>query len=60
MVKGHLFQDECWAGHPGVGVHFNLLWLRRLAKEKEKALKEKKGILAHLFLKIKEIRRKVR
>jgi len=42
----------------------SLLWQRRLekakTKEKAKALKGKKGILAHLFMKIKEIRRKVR
>ena len=35
MVKGHIFQAECWVGHPSVGVHFGLLWLSRLAKAKE-------------------------
>jgi len=30
MGKGHVFQVEFWAAHPGVGVHFSLLWIRRL------------------------------
>lgn len=43
-----------------MGVHFGLLWLRRLAKAKVKALKGKKAFLPYLFMKIKEIRRKLR
>jgi len=53
---GHLFQAECWARHPR-GCSFGCLWLRKLAREKAKALK---GILAQLFMKIMEIRRKMR
>jgi len=52
---GHLFQVEFWEIHP-TGCSFGCLWLRKLAK----ALKGKKAILAHLFMKIKEIRRKRR
>jgi len=36
------------------------LWLRKLAKAKAKALKGRKAFWEHLFIKIKEIRRKVR
>jgi len=32
-----------------VGVHFSLLWLRKLAKALEKSLKRKKGIISILF-----------
>jgi len=35
-------------------------WLRKLARAKANALKGKKTFLAHLFMKIKEIMRKVR
>ena len=56
---GHIFQDEWWAWHPS-GCLFGWLWLKKLAKEMAKALKRQKGILAHLFMKIMEIRRKSR
>ena len=52
---GHIFQAECWVGHPS-GCSFGCLWLRKLAK----TLKRKKCILAHLFMTITEIRRKGR
>ena len=39
----HLFQAEYWAKHPS-GCSFGLLWLRKLEKEKEKALERKDGI----------------
>jgi len=35
------------------------LWLRKLEKAKAKALKGKKAFLAHLFMKIREIMRKL-
>ena len=54
---GHLFQAECWAKHPN-GCSFGLLWLRKLAKEMAKDLERKMDFLAHLFMKIIEIRRK--
>ena len=56
---GHLFQVECWAKHPS-GCSFGLLWLRKLTMAKEKALERQIGILAHLFMKIMEIKRKGR
>jgi len=56
-MMGHVFQAECWARHPR-GCSFGCLWLRKLAKAMVKALKRQKGILAHLFMKIMEIRRK--
>jgi len=55
-MTGHVFQAECWARHPR-GCSFDCLWLRKLAKVMAKELK---GILAHLFTKIMEIRRKGR
>jgi len=51
---GHLFQDECWARHSR-RCSFGCLWLRKFSKAMAKALK---GILAHLSMKIMEIRRK--
>ena len=59
MVDGHIFETECWERHPR-GCSFGCLWLRKLAKAMAKALKRQKGILAHLFMKIMEIRRKGR
>jgi len=56
---GHLFQAQCWARHPR-RCSFGCLWLRKLAKAMAKALKGKKAFLAHLFMKIMEIRRKRR
>jgi len=56
---GHLFQVEWWVGHPS-GCSFCFLCLRKLVKAMAKALKRQKGILAHLFMKIMEIRRKRR
>ena len=58
-MMGHVFQVECWARHPR-GCSFGCLWLRKLAKAMAKALKRQKVILAHLFMKIMEIRRKGR
>jgi len=58
-VMGHVFQAKWWIGHPS-GCSFGCLWIRKLAKEMVKALKRQKGILAHLFMKIMEIRRKGR
>ena len=58
-MMGHVFQDEWWAGHPSACL-FGCLWLRKLEKAMAKALKRQKGILAHLFMKIMEIRRKRR
>ena len=55
----HVFQDGWWARHPR-GCPFDFLWLRKLAKEMAKALKRKKVILTHLFMRIMEIRRKSR
>ena len=60
MVKGNIFQAEFWSRHPSVGVHFGLLWLRKMEKEKAKELKRKKSFLAHLFMKMKENMRKGR
>ena len=40
---GHLFQANCWEKHPS-GCSFGLLWLRKLEKEKEKALERKNDI----------------
>ena len=54
---GHIFQVEWWKKHPS-GCSLWLLWLRKLAKAMEKDLERKNGILAHLFMKIMEIRRK--
>jgi len=45
---GHLFQVECWAKHPS-GCSFGLLWLRKLAKAMEKALKTQRGISYHFI-----------
>jgi len=58
-MMGHIFQTKWWARHPR-GCSFGCLWLRKLAKAKAKALKRQRGILAHLFMKIMEIRRKGR
>jgi len=58
-MMGHVFQAEYWARHPSV-CSFGCLWLRKLAKEMAKELKRKKCILAHLFMKIMEIRKKGR
>ena len=58
-MMGHVFQAEWWERHPR-GCSFGCLWLRKLAKAMTKALKRQKGILAHLFMKIMEIRRKGR
>ena len=52
---GYLFQAEYWAKHPN-GCSFGLLWLRKLAK----VLKRQRGINRHLFMKIKENKRKGR
>ena len=44
MVKGHLFQDECWAKYPS-GIH--LFWFMakgKLTQEMVKALERKKSI----------------
>jgi len=43
-----------------IGITCDWLWLRKLAKEMAKALERQNGILAHLFMKIMEIRRKGR
>ena len=43
-----------------VGITGCVFWLRKLAKARAKALKGKNTFLAHLFMKIKEIRRNVR
>ena len=56
-MMGHVFQAEWWARHLS-GCSFGCLWLRKLAKTIAKALKRQKFILAHLFRKIMEIRRK--
>ena len=58
-MMGHVFQAEWWERNPKE-CSFGCLWLRKLAKGMAKALKRKKGILAHLFMKIMEIRRKGR
>jgi len=55
----HVFQVEWWEKHPS-GCSFQLLWLRKLAKAMAKALERKNDILACLFMKIMEIRRKGR
>jgi len=52
---GYLFQVECCARHPSVGVHWFIM-----TKEMAKALERKIAFLAHLFMKIMEIRRKGR
>jgi len=41
-----------------MGITCDCLWLRKLARAVAKALERKNGILAHLFTKIMEIRRK--
>ena len=56
-VDGHFFQVECWAKHPK-GCSFGLLWPSKLEKAMNMELKRKKVFLAHLFMKIMEIRRK--
>jgi len=58
-MMGHIFQAEWWARHPSVW-SFGCLWLRKLEKAMAKALKRQNGILAQLFMKITEIRRKGR
>ena len=58
-MMGHVFQDEWWEGQPS-GCSFDCLWLRKLAKEIGKALERQNGILAQLFMKKIEIRRKRR
>jgi len=40
---GHVFQVECWAGHPR-RCSFGCLWLRKLAKAMAKALERQNGI----------------
>ena len=59
MVKGHLFQVDCWAKNPSEGVNL-LLWIKEIGKDNGQGIKEEKIFLAHLFMKIKEIRRKGR
>ena len=56
---GHVFQDEWWEKSPS-GCSFGLLWLRKLEKTMEKALKRKEALIGILFMKIMEIRRKGR
>jgi len=58
-MMGHIFQAKWWERHP-MGSSFGCLWLRKLAKPMAKSLKRQRGILAHLFMKIMEIRRKGR
>ena len=58
-MMGHIFQAKWWAGHPR-GCSFGCLWLRNLENAMAKALKRKKSILTHLFMKIMKIRRKRR
>jgi len=58
-VMGHLFQSECWEKHPS-GCSFHLLWLRKIAKAMEKALERHEALIGILFMKIMEIRIKVR
>jgi len=58
-MMGHVFQAKWWGKHPD-GCSFGSLWLRKLTKEMSKAFKRQKGILAHSFMKIMEIRRKGR
>ena len=41
-----------------VGVHFSLLWLRKLEKAMAMDLERKSGINWNLFMRIMEIRRK--
>jgi len=48
---GNIFQVECWARHPSVGVNWFIM---------AKALERKNAFLAHLFMKIMEVRRKGR
>jgi len=51
---GHVFQAEWWEKHPG-GRSFWFI----MAKENGKSFwKAKMAFLAHLFMKIKEIRKK--
>ena len=50
---GHLFQAECWAKHPSVGQFI-------MAKAMDKVLERQVAFLAHLFMKIIEIKRKGR
>jgi len=59
MVMGHVFQVEWQGKHPS-GCSFNLLWLRKLAKEMEKALERQEELIDIIFMKIMEIRRKGR
>lgn len=56
---GHVFHADCSIEHPS-GSSFILLCLRKLAKEMEKDLERKMAFLAHLFMKIMEIKRKWR
>jgi len=58
-MMGHVSQAEWWARHPR-GCSFGCLWLRKLAKAMFKASKRQTCVLAHLFMKIMEIRRKGR
>ena len=57
---GHVFQAECWTKHPSVGVHMVYYGYGNWKRQWLKALKRKKVFLAHLFMKIMEIRRKWR
>ena len=41
---GHVFQAEWWEKHPS-GCSFNLLWLRKLAKEMAKALERQEAFI---------------
>ena len=59
MVMGHIFQAKWWEKHPS-RCSFSLLWLRKLAKEMEKALERKMAFFGNLFMKIREIKRKRR
>lgn len=45
---GHLFEPECWEIHPR-GCLFVCLWLRKLAKEKAKALERKNNIFCAII-----------
>ena len=40
-----------------VGIHFGLLWLRKLEKEMEKALERHEALIGILFMKTMQIRR---
>ena len=56
---GDITQYEWWEKHPN-RYSFGWLWLRKLRKVMAKALERQSAILAHLFMKLMEIRRKER